>query len=453
MKPSETGWCESLEEDELEYHLHSEKIVLSARQYFSWDDGDGKIEIAEETSIIANRKTIKISTNSASFILSGIREETKTADKKIYLNSNVSLFISFREFPENRADYISYINRKISSCIKCKHVDVIKKVNNVDYNIFPFLISEKYEHIGCFTRYRSKNRYFSDIDLKWIFQKKLEDRYTESLLCEVGEETYSLGNGYIKIENADDVDYKENNLGEILKVEIEEKGACSNDEYDWIGLSANFDEYDERYESEYEDVEIDCPMGREQRATQEALELGRMFDIKACDIEIIAKIFASNGWSACKEALIRELENGATISEIESAANIKEIWNEHCEFYSGQKSNYRILTWPTALKFIRKFSECPSSAEAERFLIALYDHWYSNSSSYQRKRFFSFNKYLVTCLHSWDDEFGWAAILTDENEIIDDYFPPPNSADIPVFHQEYLEKSLKFIRSIENKFD
>jgi len=200
-------------------------------------------------------------------------------------------------------------------------------------------------------------------------------------------------------------------------------------------------------------VEIDCPMGLEERATQEAIELGMMFDFETRDIEIIAEIFISNGrrWSACKQALIRELENGVTISEIESAASIKKIWNEHCEFYSGQKSNYRILTWPTALKLIRKFSECPSSEEVERFLITLYNHWHS--SGYQRRIFSSFNKYLVVCLHSWDDEFGWTAVLTNEQELIDEYFLPPNSMDIPIFHQEYLEKSLKFIRSIENKFD
>jgi len=452
MKPHEDGrttrWCESLEEDELEYHLHSEQIVLSARQYFSWEDGDGKIEIAEETARIEKQKIRKISSSSAGLILSGVRKQVKAANKKIYMNSGMYLYISFREFPENCTDYISYINRKISFCIKDK---LLKTVKNIDFNIFPFLISEDYERIKQIDSYFSRNRYFPAIDVNWIFQKKQEYQSVGSLVQGGEEEAHPSDTGYIKIKNSDNIDCKEINLNEILKVEIEEKGISLDDEYDWIGLSENFDEYDEHYESEHENVEIDCPMGREERATQEAIELGRMFDFEIRDIEIIAKIFVSNGWMACKEALIRELENGATISEIESAANIKEIWNEHCEFYSGQKSNYRILTWPTALKFIRKFSECPNSAEAEHFLISLYNHWYS--SGYQRKIFSSFNKYLVTCLHSWDDEFGWTAVLTDENDIRDEYFPPPNSADIPIFHQEYLEKYLKFIRSIENKFD
>jgi len=219
MKPSEdgrtTGWCESLDEDELEYHLHSEKMILMARQYFSWDEGDEKLEIAEEIARTENHKIVKISPSSAGLILSDIRKEIKAADKKIHLNSGIYSYISFREFPENRADYISYINRRISFHINEK---LSKTVKNINFNIFPFLISEKYERIEQTASCRSRNRYFSAIDLNWIFQKKQEYQSIDFLMQGKEEQANPSSAGYIKIKNSDNIDCKESDLNEILKV-------------------------------------------------------------------------------------------------------------------------------------------------------------------------------------------------------------------------------------------
>uniref|UniRef100_UPI00405788B4 hypothetical protein n=1 Tax=Candidatus Electronema sp. TaxID=2698783 RepID=UPI00405788B4 len=397
---------------------------------------------------MVEQKTI-LSVYSASLVFPFYQKDYKNNLQKIFLNSNLCSFVSFRFFPNNCTDYLSYINNNILARPKKTDTTSTKAVKYINFNYLSLLNSERHDCIETLDTKRRRNKYFSDIDLEWIFQKEnkdISDSY--DFRDEIKEDISEKGSGFLDIEK---IECQDNNLDYILYTEVNEKDVVSYDEYDFIGLSADIGEYDQYYEAEYEDVDISGKMSREERATQEAVELSIKLDLESCDLEIISRIFISNGWGACKEALIRELENGATIYEIESAANIKEIWKEHSEFYSGQKSNYRILSWPTAIKFIRKFSECPSPEEAEHFLIALYKHWYF--SDYQRNVFSSFNKYFITCLHSWDNEFGWASILTNQHDMPDEYFFPPSSVDIPVFHQEYLGKTLKFIRSVENLFD
>lgn len=450
MKPfdrTKTDYCEHVTKDELDYYISSEEMVLKARRYFSYDDEIGN-ETAKEKSKWSNKKTI-LSVYSASLVFPFYQKDYKNNLQKIFLNSNLCSFVSFRFFPNNCTDYLSYINNKILARPKKTDTTSTKEVKYINFNYLSLLNSEKHDYIETLDTKRRRNQYFSDIDLEWIFQKEnknISDSY--DLHDEIKEDISETGSGFLDIEK---IECQDNNLDDILHTEVNEKDVVSHDEYDLIGLSADLDEYDQCYEAEYEDVDISGQMSREERAMQEAIELSRKFDFESCDIKIISRIFVSNGWGACKEALIRELENCATIYEIESAANIKEIWKEHSEFYSGQKSNYRILSWPAALKFVRKFSECPSPEEAENFLIALYNHWYF--SDYQRKIFPSFNKYFITCLHNLDDEFDLAAILTNEHIVTDEYFFPPSAVDIPVFHQEYLGKTLKFIRSVENLFD
>ena len=442
-----TDYCEYVTEDELDYYIHFEEMVLKERKYFSCDD-ERSNEIEEKISKRPNSKTI-LSPYSYGLVFSECQKCSKNNRQKMFLSSNLSSFISFRFFPKNCTDYLFYINNNVLSHHEKADIASVKKVKYIDFNQLSLLIPEWNKHTETFEEKYRRNKYFSDIDLEWIFHKENKSIPDNSVLCnEMEKEISETGGDSIDIGKIECQDKK---LDDILYTEKNETDISSDDEYDWIGLSAELDEYDQYYEAEYEDVDTSGKMSHEERAMQESYDLSKKFDLESCDIKIISKIFVSNGWGACKEALIRELENGATISEIESAANIKEIWKEHLEFYSGQKSNYRILSWPAALKFIRKFSECPSPEEAEYIMISFYNNWYFNST--KRKIYSSFNKYFITCLHNLDDEFDLAAILTNEHNVTDEYFPPPSAVDIPVFHKEYLGKTLKFIRSVENLFD
>ena len=245
----------------------------------------------------------------------------------------------------------------------------------------------------------------------------------------VDGESYSFAEGYYPPQEAVDLDP----LDDI-------------DEPNWLELAAEVEEFDPDITSDLLDVEIGGSVTREDRALQAAMDIGDCFALAEKEIRTIAWIFSENGWSACKVAVTRELESGTTIADLQLAAEIKGVWQEHYEFYSGQSSNYRILSWPTALKLVNGFDGYPEVEEIEQLLIGIHSHW-KNSSS-QRRIFKSFNECLIAYLNEAEGglDFSIEWVLTQESMRTEDIFLPPSSTDIPLIHDYELERALRTIR-------
>ncbi|MBU1420135.1 MAG: hypothetical protein KKD01_18075 [Proteobacteria bacterium] len=119
---------------------------------------------------------------------------------------------------------------------------------------------------------------------------------------------------------------------------------------------------------------------------------------------------------------------------------------EHYEFYSDQESNYRVLSWPTALKVVNSFSGYPSLEEVEQLLVYLHNHWRENRVQMLISR--SFNEYLIGYLDRVIDGFEYAPewAIEQESPLVDDFFLPPSSADIPAINDYELERAIRNVR-------
>ena len=225
-----------------------------------------------------------------------------------------------------------------------------------------------------------------------------------------------------------------------------EESSDAEDEPDWLDLAGEADEFDDLASTAFEDVEIEGAVGRTERAFQTAMNLGTLFDLDEPEIQVIAAIFEENGWSACKTAIIRELENGTSIMELELTSDIKQIWLEHIEFYNARLSNYRLLSWPTALKLVNSFTGYPSIEEMEQLLVSLYDHW--QGSKVQRLISRSFNEYLIAYLSRVINGFEYAPewAIELESSFPEYHFSPPSTEDIPAIHDFELERVLRNVR-------
>ncbi len=141
---------------------------------------------------------------------------------------------------------------------------------------------------------------------------------------------------------------------------------------DWLALAGEAEEFDIEATSSFNDVEVEGTIEDTDRALQAAMDVGGIFDLDKRQILVIAAIFEKNGWAACRVAVERELKQGTSIEELQLASELKELWLEHYEFYSGQTSNYRILSWPTALRLANSFRGYPDVEEVEQLLTHLY---------------------------------------------------------------------------------
>lgn len=170
---------------------------------------------------------------------------------------------------------------------------------------------------------------------------------------------------------------------------------------DWFVGEFDNEEFDEDIEPDVEyKVDIASGVSREQRALQAAICTGVQFQLDSDVMRILAEIYLANGWSACRVSIERELDAGAEVEEIELAAAIKALWLEHYEFYAGMISNYKIMSWPTALAIVRSFDGYPSLEEVELLLEQLHDHWYYDSVARRIHR--SFGQYVIAWFHGCD---------------------------------------------------
>ena len=171
---------------------------------------------------------------------------------------------------------------------------------------------------------------------------------------------------------------------------------------DWLAGELDNEEFDGDIEPDVEyEVDIASGVSREQRALQAAICTGVQFRLDGDAVGILAEIYLANGWSACRVSIERELDAGAEVEELELAAAIKELWLEHYEFYAGMSSNYKIMSWPTALAIVRSFDGYPSLEEVELLLEQLHDHWYSDSVARRIHR--SFGQYVIAWFHGCDE--------------------------------------------------
>lgn len=202
---------------------------------------------------------------------------------------------------------------------------------------------------------------------------------------------------------------------------------------DWFAEELDNEEFLEDIDPEVEfDVDTESGITREVRALQAAIRTGVLFQLTNDDVRFLAEIYAANGWSACRVAIERELDAGTEMEELELAAAIKEMWLEHYEFYAGMISNYKVMSWPTALAIVRSFGGYPSLEEVEVLLEQLYEHWYYDTVSRKIHRYFG--SYVISRFHLFQDD----AVLKHEWEIklassfAGDEFLPPSTNDIPV---------------------
>jgi hypothetical protein len=241
-------------------------------------------------------------------------------------------------------------------------------------------------------------------------------------------------------------DFLEDNLIVFAPDHFDDDLSEDDSEPDWLELAGEAGEFEADIASEFDAIEVEGAVGRANRALQVAMELGNTFNLSRQEVQAIAVIFDENGWSACKKAICRELDLGTTVAQLELAAAIKEIWLEHYEFYSGQATNYRIISWKTALKLANSFSGYPVPDEVAQLLVHLHHHW--RTDNIQHRMSYSFNEYLIAYLDRVIEGFEYAPEWAIELEApsYDDPFLPPSSADIPAIPDYELERALRTIR-------
>jgi len=220
---------------------------------------------------------------------------------------------------------------------------------------------------------------------------------------------------------------------DFVETDLDPDASDAADAVDWALLLDAEDEFDPELTGLLDETEVETggQVSDEERALQMAAFLGEDCELDREEVALIAEIFMVNGWSACKTAILRELTEGTTVEELYLASQVKELWKEHYEFYSGQVSNYRTLTWPTALCIIRSFDGYPDPEEVEQMLIRLHDHW--RNDNIQRRISKTFNEYIIGkfCHDAEVSEFYGESIVDGYSSAADLELFPPSSEDIP----------------------
>jgi hypothetical protein len=236
---------------------------------------------------------------------------------------------------------------------------------------------------------------------------------------------------------------------DFIETDLDPDASEAADAVDWALLLDAEDEFDPELTGLLDDTEVEIggQLTDEERALQMAAFLGEQCELDREEVELIAEIFTVNGWSACKTAILRELAEGTTVEELYLASQVKELWKEHYEFYSGQVSNYRVLTWPTALCIIRSFDGYPDPEEVEQMLVRLYDHW--RYDDIQRRISKTFNEYILGkfCHGAEVSEFYGESIVDRYSSAVDLELFPPSSEDIPELTYDQRGYILKTVRN------
>lgn len=207
-------------------------------------------------------------------------------------------------------------------------------------------------------------------------------------------------------------------------------------ELDWEAIVVDADEFDEApTREELAQVRSQGHVSREQRALQQAIELGQEFGWDQDGIEILAEVFVRHWWSAAKESMRRELRAGMQPEEPRLALEVRAVWAAHPEFATdfGRPSRhdhrasavYRVLSWPLALALVRSTRGYPDIDYLEHMLCELFDHWYTHTSL--RRRIPVFNTYLY---------FRFASLGQERLEGLEWTFEPDEALFL-VFNEHY----------------
>jgi len=375
-----------VEDDELDYLLQGEESLLGARQYFSWDSPISPAPIPQKsTTDIPNLNqelTVNNQSPTKSVPRSGIDDLLPDLDLR-------GLFDDQKPSPSSAKERSSL-----------SELDLLGVFD--DPNIF----SSESDHLLA-----------SDFD---------ENDDSEPL-----EHEDSLENDELLSFTPE---YSDDNISE------------EDPEPNWLDLAGEVAEFDNDVSLAFEEVEVEGAVDRAERSLQAAMDVGNVFNLDESEIQIVAMIFENNGWGACRIAVIRELEQNTSVAELDLASGVKGIWLEHYEFYSAQESNYRILSWPTALKLVNSFSGYPSLEEIEQLLIYLHNHWREDKIQKLISR--SFNEYLITYLNRVEDGFEYAPewAIEQESPLVDNFFKPPSTEDIPAINIYDLERAIRNVR-------
>lgn len=184
-------------------------------------------------------------------------------------------------------------------------------------------------------------------------------------------------------------------------------------------------------------VSVEGRIARRDRARQVAIALAQRYEWDQRGIELLTEVFDLYWWSAARAAMERQLADGMTVDELETALAVRECWRNHAEFwmdfsrplafgsYEGSRATYRTLSWPTALMLVRCGDWLAGVEEIELRLCDLYDDWYG--SERLRRVFPAFHGYLHWQLRSRRRfPMGWPewAFPADGREYGDDEYPP-----------------------------
>lgn len=238
----------------------------------------------------------------------------------------------------------------------------------------------------------------------------------------------------------------------FVESDLDLDASKDSDVVDWALLLDAENEFDPELTGLLDETEVETGgvLTDEERALQMAAFLGDQCELDNEEVSLIAEIFTVNGWSACKTAILRELAEGTTVEELYLASQVKELWKEHYEFYSGQVSNYRVLTWPTALCIIRSFDGYPDPEEVEQMLVRLHDHW--RNDDIQRRISTTFNEYIIGkfCHGAEVSEFYGESIVDRYSSAVDLELFPPSSEDIPELTYDQRGYILKTVRNFKD---
>jgi hypothetical protein len=129
-----------------------------------------------------------------------------------------------------------------------------------------------------------------------------------------------------------------------------------------------------------DEVATTARVTREQRCTQQAIEVAQRFDWDDSGVLLLKEIFLQYSWNAAKAALIRQLERDVSPTELRLAHKLRILWSTTPEFsLSFGKYPHFVLSWPLAVEIIRSYRGEPDLAEIEHFLWNARDQWYSTN--------------------------------------------------------------------------
>lgn len=157
--------------------------------------------------------------------------------------------------------------------------------------------------------------------------------------------------------------------------------ASATEEY--FSESELFEWAEEQYVEALESEGVAFPdeASQEERCRQVAIEFIDSVGWEKETLGLVEEIFSVHGWSRCKRSLTDEISRGMTPEELEVAFSIRQFWSQEgayaCVGVAGTRydSYGTFLSWPLALKIIRRFRGLPSLEEVEAWLFEKWDYW------------------------------------------------------------------------------